>query len=121
MIYAIKCKKYSTFFIFLHFIGNCNFDPEDDMKKRDGNVAASIEEFGMSWLVETEDKNLCQVYDKEAVPCLPPPPGEDPCLKLMDEKTFGKVHLQFQFRESGAQYLMLNQSGSRCPPVRASE
>ncbi|RXG62289.1 Hemocytin [Armadillidium vulgare] len=71
---------------------NCNFDTEDDFRKRDGTVVESVKEFGLSWVSDTESDSACQVFEKEDIPCIPPHPDVDPCLKLMDKDIFGECH-----------------------------
>ncbi|CAB3386136.1 Hypothetical predicted protein [Cloeon dipterum] len=75
--------------------GNCNKDPADDLKRRDGVISGDTDEFGFSWLVKDLPKGIlfednCEV--KKLPECKPLPPDEDPCLAIMDEEKFGKCH-----------------------------
>lgn len=41
--------------------------------------------------VQEDSPGVCEVYNKEDVPCIPLPPDVDPCLKIMDPTIFGEV------------------------------
>ncbi|XP_026667953.1 hemocytin isoform X2 [Ceratina calcarata] len=77
--------------------GNCNEDPDDDMKmQQDGEITSDTQEFGTSWLV-TEPVNGVDIDTtgcvvKNESKCLLPPADQDPCRKLVDTSEFGMCH-----------------------------
>jgi von Willebrand factor len=73
--------------------GSCNGNSSDDMCKPDGQLTEDVNEFGLSWLVKNllqdspqKDEESCQVQPQPE--CIPPPPEDDLCLKLVDDSTF---------------------------------
>ncbi|KAK8736435.1 hypothetical protein OTU49_005001, partial [Cherax quadricarinatus] len=97
--------------------GNCNHNTEDDLVDRNSGLIESIDTFGRSWLLETEPLS-CGVLEKDATFCIPLPPDQDPCLKIMNEDLFGKCHPV----EDPAAYVsscQLDACGSREPQVAA--
>nr|XP_045582100.1 uncharacterized protein LOC123745535 [Procambarus clarkii] len=97
--------------------GNCNHNDEDDLVDRNTGFDESVDTFGRSWLLENEPLT-CGVLEKDATLCIPLPPDQDPCLKIMDEDLFGKCHPV----EDPAAYVsscQLDACGSREPQVAA--
>nr|CAD7570854.1 unnamed protein product [Timema californicum] len=71
--------------------GNCNYDQTDDFRTHGGQLTNDTDKFGMSWLEPKFSKH------ETCVPilpleCVPLPPDEDPCIKLLDSERFGKCH-----------------------------
>lgn len=79
--------------------GDCNGNPEDDLKLNpkykmqvlDNNVNTIIE----SWL---SDEPALKVEEKcmnaeQLKGCVPPPPENDPCQRILDQSIFGQCHL----------------------------
>nr|CAD7397465.1 unnamed protein product [Timema cristinae] len=71
--------------------GNCNYDQTDDFRTHGGQLTNDTDKFGMSWLEPKLSKH------ETCVPilpleCVPLPPDEDPCIKLLDSERFGKCH-----------------------------
>jgi von Willebrand factor len=82
--------------------GDCNDDPSDDLKPNLGKLQQlkptgnAVKDFTMSW--QSDDprltdptNNVCTVED--VTDCMPLPPDQDPCFKILDEALFGKCHL----------------------------
>jgi hypothetical protein len=69
--------------------GNCNGDSKDDFKTRNGTVTRNTDEFGKSWLYPLPSETGCTVIPKRE--CIPLPPDQDPCFKILDEERFGGV------------------------------
>jgi len=70
--------------------GNCNSDSKDDFKTRNGTVTRDTDEFGKSWLQPLPSETGCTVIP-EPGGCMPLPPDEDPCFRILDEERFGEV------------------------------
>jgi hypothetical protein len=70
--------------------GNCNGDSRDDFKTKNGTVTRDTSEFGSSWLYPLPSEMGCNVIP-EPEGCIPLPPDQDPCFKLLDEERFGGV------------------------------
>ncbi|KOX75564.1 Hemocytin [Melipona quadrifasciata] len=76
--------------------GNCNEEPDDDLKQSDGQVTDNMQDFGASWLVTKPpinvdiDMSAC-VFNNESK-CVLPPADPDPCRKLLDTMDFGMCH-----------------------------
>lgn len=76
--------------------GDCNSDAESSFKKRDGNFTDNAQEFGKSWLVDDLSTHLApndQTCSSSRQPqCIPPPPDQDICRKLLDLEEFRQCH-----------------------------
>lgn len=70
--------------------GNCNGDSQDDFTTRNGTVTRDTDEFGKSWLYRQPSETGCTVIS-EREECIPLPPDQDPCFKILDEERFGGV------------------------------
>nr|CAH7739498.1 unnamed protein product [Callosobruchus chinensis] len=72
--------------------GNCNSDPEDDMRTPQGDRVEDGEELGLSWLYEHlpggQTREQCAPPKQEE--CAPLPPTDDPCVQLVDVNKFGQ-------------------------------
>jgi hypothetical protein len=71
--------------------GNCNGDSKDDFMTRNGTVTRDTDEFGKSWLYPLPSETGCTVVTKHEE-CIPLPPDQDPCFKILDEERFGGCH-----------------------------
>lgn len=97
--------------------GNCNFKDDDDFVAQGTGLVESSDVFGRSWLLEGEP-STCGVLEKDTTSCIPLPPDEDPCLRIMDENLFGKCHPV----EDPVPYVsscIMDACGSREPEVAA--
>lgn len=81
--------------------GNCNGNPDDDMipnpaSTLTANGNSDLKNFVLGWMADdpklalNENKDTCYIDDEAN--CLPPPPGSDPCFRILDEAIFGKCH-----------------------------
>ena len=75
--------------------GNCNGDQSDDFCRPDGALTTDTDQFGLSWLASSLvggpgrdlfDEDNCQALQDDE--CVPLPPDEDQCLKLVDSSLF---------------------------------
>lgn len=85
--------------------GDCNKDADDDFKANSKTVemlsdsvrANPIKEFAQSWHVREPklglDEAECMTEEQAESECIPLPPEQDPCMKLLDDDLFGKCHL----------------------------
>lgn len=78
--------------------GDCNKDPYNDMTKPDGNTAKDVSDLASSWLFDLpgQSKETCENIPVKV--CDELPPGQDPCLQILDETRFGQVsffHINF--------------------------
>ncbi|XP_039283049.1 LOW QUALITY PROTEIN: hemocytin [Nilaparvata lugens] len=78
--------------------GRCNRNETDDFLTSDGVVQTeNIELFGKSWRaigvssIIGEEKE-CDVIPQKEIECLPPPPDQDNCMKLLNGAIFGQCH-----------------------------
>jgi hypothetical protein len=62
----------------------------DDFKTINGTVTRDTDEFGKSWLEPLSSETGCTVIPEHGG-CIPLPPDQDPCLKILDEERFGRV------------------------------
>lgn len=82
------------------FCGNCNGNPNDDLKpnpKHDGKMSpTNTNEILQTWLADESVINStekCVSSSEDIADCIPLPPEKDPCLQLLNPQTFGKCHL----------------------------
>jgi hypothetical protein len=75
--------------VLLH-TGNCNSDSKDDFITRNGTITRDTNEFGESWLHRLPSETECSVFPDPGA-CIPLPPDQDPCFKILDEERFGGV------------------------------
>ncbi|XP_031619378.1 hemocytin isoform X2 [Contarinia nasturtii] len=80
--------------------GNCNGDPSDDLKPNPKHLdkvkSNNLNDILQTWLADEPALNLkekCISETKISEVCVPLPPNDDPCLQLLDQKTFGQCHL----------------------------
>lgn len=99
--------------------GNCNGHSEDDLHAPSGDIVKESEEFGLNWLVNkllkeppSGEENFCQALPQPE--CLPPPPEQDPCLKLLDDNAF-KVEIMIVQENLGANVCTADLSCCRGP------
>ncbi|XP_063867870.1 uncharacterized protein LOC135104399 [Scylla paramamosain] len=97
--------------------GNCNHDKEDDFLARDTGLVDTVNDFGRSWLLESEPAT-CGILKKEELFCTLLPPEVDPCLAIMDEDLFGKCH-PLEDPVAYVSSCQLDSCGSREPQVAA--
>jgi hypothetical protein len=76
--------------LLLPHTGNCNGDSKDDFTTKNGMVTRDTDEFGKSWLYQLPSETGCNVISKPEE-CIPLPPDQDPCFKILDEERFGRV------------------------------
>lgn len=73
--------------------GECNRNPDDDMRTPSGSYPDDVEEFALSWLYENlpggQSKENCKNQPEEK--CEPIPVESDPCIQLVDVNRFGQV------------------------------
>ncbi|XP_031828807.2 hemolectin [Nomia melanderi] len=76
--------------------GNCNDDPEDDLRKQDGGIANDMQDFGTSWLVTESphgiNLNTDACTSNNQSKCILPPADQDPCRNLLNPVDFGSCH-----------------------------
>lgn len=82
------------------FCGNCNGDANDDLKPNpkypEKSKLTNSQEILQTWMADEPKLNLtekCITNTTKIDECVPLPPDVDPCLHLLDAKTFGKCHL----------------------------
>ncbi|XP_077527874.1 hemocytin-like isoform X2 [Haemaphysalis longicornis] len=67
--------------------GNCNGQPDDDIKNKDGTISDDIVDFICSW--ETQlSHDECVMNFTGVEPTAPPPPGA--CTEMLDRSVFGE-------------------------------
>lgn len=73
--------------------GDCNGDPSDDIKTRDGKKPIDINDFALSWLYENlpGGQSPEQCLNQKDEECPPLPLDTDPCIQLIDINKFGQV------------------------------
>ncbi|XP_035672719.1 IgGFc-binding protein-like [Branchiostoma floridae] len=64
--------------------GNFNADPEDDLEKPDGTQAASVAEFGESWLTSDQDAASCVTPEGDPLDGCDVEAAETRCAILLD-------------------------------------
>lgn len=107
--------------------GNCNGYSNDDLHAPNGDLVKDSEEFGLNWLVKkllrdppSGEENWCHALPQPE--CLPPPPDQDPCLKLLEDNAFKVLYPNYlkgliliglildmpRYRESAALHIRLS-------------
>ncbi|XP_070397542.1 SCO-spondin-like [Dermacentor albipictus] len=67
--------------------GNCNGQPDDDKKKKDGTISDDLLDFICSWETQLSPEE-CVMNFTGVEPTAPPPPGA--CSEMLDRSVFGE-------------------------------
>ncbi|XP_075729139.1 uncharacterized protein LOC119164825 isoform X2 [Rhipicephalus microplus] len=67
--------------------GNCNGQPDDDKKKKDGTISDDLIDFICSWETQLSPEQ-CVMNFTGVEPTAPPPPGA--CSEMLDRSVFGE-------------------------------
>ncbi|KAL1438755.1 hypothetical protein MTO96_047684 [Rhipicephalus appendiculatus] len=67
--------------------GNCNGQPDDDKKKKDGTISDDLVDFICSWETQLSPEE-CVMNFTGVEPTAPPPPGA--CSEMLDRSVFGE-------------------------------